>query len=267
MVDGLKSNQELLSSCIWQGLILSQILFNVFSNLVDGANCTFSRFVGDIKLEEWLTCCKTALPFKGPQLTGDTGWRNVTTQRNAQFCTWDRITAWRRMIWDWLAWKCLYSEGLQVLVGNDVEMNQQCTHTTVKASISGLYKQEYSQEVKRTEYSSLLDTHIWHPWAPIWISPHWSKSGGCLGSWRAWCKWKQGKQDMKKRRLLRRSYREVKQITEVYSERSTGTSCSRKKTQLAVKKSNLSPWEQFSTVKSHPGEVVALLFLVIFKTW
>lgn len=171
------------------------------------------------------------------------------------------------MIWDWLAWKCLYSEGLQVLVGNDVEMNQQCTHTTVKASISGLYKQEYSQEVKRTEYSSLLDTHIWHPWAPIWISPHWSKSGGCLGSWRAWCKWKQGKQDMKKRRLLRRSYREVKQITEVYSERSTGTSCSRKKIQLAVKKSNLSPWEQFSTVKSHPGEVVALLFLVIFKTW
>lgn len=51
MFKGLKPNQELVTSCIWQGLILWPILFNVFfTNLDDMENYTFSRFVDDTKL-------------------------------------------------------------------------------------------------------------------------------------------------------------------------------------------------------------------------
>jgi len=92
MVKSLKPSQQVVTSCMCQGLILGPMLFNVFFNkLDDGPECTFSRFEDDTKfggVTEMLESSST----EGPQQTADMSWRNDTTKKNAQSCTWDRIT-------------------------------------------------------------------------------------------------------------------------------------------------------------------------------
>lgn len=93
---------------------------------------------------------------------------------------------------DWLG-NASTGEGLQVLVGNNLAMNQQCTRAAMKANIifgnMGKNIANRSRELIIPLCLTVLRPHLekraqcWTP--PIQeMSAHWSKSSGCLGSWR-----------------------------------------------------------------------------------
>ncbi|PKU28397.1 rna-directed dna polymerase from mobile element jockey-like [Limosa lapponica baueri] len=98
MIKVLKPSQQLVISCIYQGLIPGPIVFNVFfNNLDNGTECTFSRFVDDTKLGRVTDRLESSTAIQRTS----TNWRyGLEKWTNAQSRIWDRITMWSRMGWE-----------------------------------------------------------------------------------------------------------------------------------------------------------------------
>lgn len=66
LVSGMTSSWRVVCNGVPQGLMLAPVLFNGITDyLHDGTECTFGRFVDDMKLEQWLIHCTVVLPFRG----------------------------------------------------------------------------------------------------------------------------------------------------------------------------------------------------------
>lgn len=132
MAKGLRPNQELVASCIWQGWYYGQYCLKFsLTTWTMGQNAPLALLWMMPNWEKWLRCWREAPCWERPWQTGETGWRNGTTKKNA-------VLHLGQVEQGGLGTDGLGNvstvESLRFLMVNGLEMNQQCTHAAVKAN-------------------------------------------------------------------------------------------------------------------------------------